>query len=190
MRPYQAALAANLTNGTVIYGLRSSLVPLFVVNGLSGSPSLSGIGFLCTALTEVVLLLPAGRLADHRGRRPALIAGTVLTIAGMTGLALAGATAPYLIAMAVCGMAAAFMGSAPAAVAGDVVGAGGRGTVIAVYQMTADLGAIVGPLLAGLLADSIGFGPAFGVGAAFAAIALVFAALMPETLARRPEGDH
>lgn len=183
-RAYQAALAANLTNGFVTFGLRSSLVPLFVIEGLRSDATLSGVGFLVAAATQAALLLPAGRLADRRGRRPALIAGTTLTLLGMSALVIAGSPAIFLVAMAISGLAAAFMGSAPAAVAGDVVGPGGRGIVIALFQMTADLGAIIGPLLAGLLADRLGFGPAFAVGATVAALALVLALVMPETLRR------
>ncbi|MFN8125442.1 MAG: MFS transporter [Candidatus Nanopelagicales bacterium] len=183
-RAYQAALAANLTNGFVTFGLRSSLVPLFVIEGLESDATLSGIGFLVAAATQAVLLLPAGRVADQRGRRPALIAGTTLTVVGMGALALTAAPPLFLVAMAISGLAAAFMGSAPAAVAGDVVGPGGRGIVIAVFQMVSDLGAILGPLIAGLLADSLGYGPAFEVGVAVALFALVMAALMPETLRR------
>lgn len=184
-RAYQAALAANLTNGFVTFGLRSSLVPLFVIEGLRADATLSGIGFLVAAATQAVLLLPAGRLADQRGRRPALLLGTTLTVLGMGALALTSAPALFLLAMGISGLAAAFMGSAPAAVAGDVVGPGGRGIVIAVFQMTSDFGAILGPLIAGLLADNLGYGPAFEVGVAVAAFALVMAALMPETLRRR-----
>ncbi len=183
-RAYLAALAANLTNGFVTFGLRSSLVPLFVVTGLGGGPSLSGIGFLVAAATQALLLLPAGRLADNRGRRPAMLIGAGLTVTGMAALALSGGTWPFLLAMAVSGLAAAFMGSAPAAAVGDVVGRSGRGIVIAVFQMVSDFGAIVGPLLAGLLADTLGFGPAFAVGAAVALLALILAAAMPETLRR------
>ncbi|MEI2717523.1 MAG: MFS transporter [Candidatus Nanopelagicales bacterium] len=39
---YQAALAANLTNGFVTFGLRSSLVPLFVIEGLNADATLVG----------------------------------------------------------------------------------------------------------------------------------------------------
>ena len=188
-RSYQAALAGNLTNGFVSYGLRSSLVPLFVVEGLDGGAGLASAGFLVAAATQAVLLLPAGRLADVRGRRPALLLGTALTLIGMIGLSLSGATWPFLLAMAVSGLAAAFMGSAPAAIAGDVVGASGKGIVIAVFQMTADFGAIIGPLLAGWLADAFGYGPAFAVGASVALLALVFAGIMPETL-RKAKPDN
>lgn len=181
-RAYRAALAANLTNGFVTFGLRSSLVPLFVIEGLSSDATMAGIGFLVAAATQAIMLLPAGRLADQRGRRPALLLGAALTLIGMGALVVAGATWIFLVAMAIAGLATAFMGSAPAAVAGDVAGPGGKGIVIAVFQMTADFGAILGPLLAGLMADQLGFGPAFAVGAAVAALALLAAARMPETL--------
>lgn len=182
MRAYWAALAANLTNGFVTFGLRSSLVPLFVIEGLHAGASLAGFGFLAAAATQAALLLPAGRLADEGGRRPALLIGSSLTVVGMLGLVVSGSSWAFIAAMAVSGLAAAFMGSAPAAVVGDVVGKSGKGTVIAAFQMTADLGAIVGPLLAGLLADSFGFGPAFAAGVAVATLALIAATAMPETL--------
>lgn len=187
-RAYWAALTAHLTNGFITFGLRSSLVPLFVVEGLRGGPSLAGVGFLVAAATQALLLLPAGKIADTRGRRPALLLGTALTALGTGALVVTGAPAAFLVAMAIAGTAAAFMGSAPAAVVGDVVGRSGKGMVIAVYQMTADLGAILGPLVAGMLADSLGFGPAFGIGAAVALVAFAVAVVMPETLSRRHAG--
>ena len=64
---------------------------------------------------------------------------------------------------------------------------GGRkgGIVIATYQMVSDLGAVIGPLLGGLLLDLYGFDWAFAAGAIVSAVALVFVVLMPETL-RKP----
>jgi MFS family permease len=104
----------------------------------------------------------------------------------MVALAAAGAPLPFLLAMTVLGAAAAFLGSAPAATVGDIAGAGGRGSVIAAFQMTADFGAIVGPLAAGLLADALGYEAAFLTGAAVAAAAFLLAVLMRETLHRAP----
>ncbi len=179
---FRAALAANLTNGFVTFGLRTSLVPLFVVEGLNESASLSAMGFLVAAAAQAATLVPAGRMTDGRGRRPAILIGTSATALGMLALVIAGAPWLFLVAMAVLGFSSAFMGSGPAATAGDVAGSGGRGSVIAAYQMVADFGAIVGPLIAGLLADSFGFAPAFAVGAAVAVVALLLGTRMPETL--------
>lgn len=180
--PFRAALAANLTNGFVTFGLRMSLVPLFLVEGLGESESWAGLAFLVAALVNVAVLTPGSRMADRRGRRPAMMVGAATTCLGMVALAFAGAGWSALLAMAILGASGAFMGSAPAATAGDVAGSRGKGSIFAGFQMTADFGAIVGPLAAGLLADALGFTWAFLAGAAVAALALLLAAGMSETL--------
>ena len=45
--------------------------------------------------------------------------------------------------------------------------------------MCADVGAIVGPLVAGLLADSVSYAAAFGIGAALILVAAAYALRMP-----------
>jgi MFS family permease len=178
---YRAALLVNLTNGFVTFGIRTSLVPLFVVEALLQGPGLAAIGFLVAALTQGVVLLPAGRLADQRGRKPAMIVGTAVTATGMGLLAAAGNPVVFVVAMAVLGVGTAFLGSAPAAVVGDVVGQQRGGLVVAAFQMIADLGAIIGPLLAGMLADSVGYHWAFATGLVVTLLALCLTLVMPET---------
>ena len=187
---------AYLVTGFVVFGLRSSAVPLFVVEGLNKSASLSGIGFLVAAGLQAVLLLPAGRMADTEGRRKALLFGTIGTAAGMLVLtasdvatngwgtdAVAG-TALFFLAMAIQGAAGAFLGSAPAAVVGDIMGGRRGGIVVATFQMMSDVGAIAGPLLAGLLVDAFDFDWAFAAGSALVLVAVTFVVRMPETLNR------
>lgn len=152
-RPYVTALVVNLATGFALFGLRSALVPLFVENVLRGSPSVTGVGLFVGAIVQLVLLVPAGRVSDERGRRPALVAGTALSVAGLVLLAFSGSEPVFLAAMAVLGAGAAFLGSAPAALVGDVTGGRRSGSVMAVFTMTSDLGTIVGPLVAGLIVD-------------------------------------
>ncbi len=184
-RAYWAALATNLGNGFSIFGLRSALVPLFVVEGMRRGPSLTGIGFLVAAAVQAVLLLPAGRWADERGRRPAMIAGSAASVAGMVLLAAGTGLWTFFGAMAVFGIAGACLGPAPTAVVGDITHGRPGGTVVAVYQMVSDFGAIIGPLAAGLVLDAAGFGAAFAVGAVIVGLGLVASIAMPETLGRR-----
>lgn len=184
-RAYWAALAVNLGNGFSIFGLRSALVPLFVVEGLRQGPGIAGVGFVIAAAVQAVLLLPGGRMADRRGRRPAMIIGAVFSVSGMVLLALGSSVWLFYFAMAVFGVSGAFLGPAPSAVVGDVTRGRPGGTVVAVFQMVSDFGAIIGPLAAGAVLDSAGFGAAFGIGAVIMGIGLVAALLMPETLGRR-----
>ncbi len=92
--------------------------------------------------------------------------------------------AVYLLAMAVLGVGTAFLGSAPTAIVGDVVGGRRGGTVVATFQMISDVGAIAGPLIAGFLADRAGFHWAFASGVAISLLAALFAFAMPETRKR------
>jgi MFS family permease len=190
---YRAALAVNLTTGLTVFGMRSALIPLFVVEGLQQGPSLSGWAFLVAAAVQAVFLLPAGQLTDLRGRRPAMIIGSIATVLGMLMLvvddlatgSLSVALVVFFVSMVVMSIGAAFLGSAPSAVVGDIMGGRQGGSVVAAFQMVSDIGAVIGPLLGGLLLDLYGFEWAFAAGAAISAIALVFVLLMPETL-RRP----
>ncbi len=194
---YRAVLAVNLITGFLVLGLRSSVVPLFVTEGLQKGASLTGIGFLVAAGVQAVLLLPAGRVSDTTGRRKALLYGTIGTTIGMLVLtaadvtvngwgttAVAG-TALFLVAMAIQGAASAFLGSAPAAAVGDIVGGKRGGIVVATFQMMSDVGIIIGPLVAGLLVDLFDFDWAFAAAAGMSLIAVIFVWLMPETLNRR-----
>jgi MFS family permease len=50
---------------------------------------------------------------------------------------------------------------------------------VAVFSMASDTGAIIGPLVAGLLADQVGYPAAFGLGAALSLLAALNAFRMP-----------
>lgn len=182
---YRAALTANLGNGWALFGVRSSLIPLFVTEGIGASGTWTGIGFFVSAAAQGALLLPAGTYADRTGRRPALVIGASAATLSMLAVALSDSLVVYTAAMAVFGAGSAFLSVAPSAVVGDVV-SGRGGTVVAAFQMSADLGAVVGPLIAGWLADDYSFGAAFGVTAAVLACGLVTAVFSTETR-HRPE---
>ena len=93
--------------------------------------------------------------------------------------------------MAIQGAAGAFLASAPAAVVGDVVGGRKGGVVVATFQMMSDLGAVLGPLIAGLLVDMFDFDWAFAAGSALSIGAVFLVIVMPETLHRNTSvKDH
>ena len=139
---YRAALVTNLGNGWVLFGIRSSLIPLFVADVLGRTAFWVGIGFLVGSLTQAAALWPAGRIVDQ-GRKPAMVGGSVLGVASMALLigiqTLRGSWSRC------CTGIAGLPPVAPAAVVGDVVEGGGR--VVALLQMAADVGAVAGPLV-------------------------------------------
>jgi len=193
---YRAALGVNFITGFVVFGLRSSAIPLFVVEGLRQGPSLTGVGLLVAAGMQALLLMPAGRMTDTIGRRRALLWGTIGTTISMVVLTASDVmaqgpftnvvigTALFLAGLGIGGAASAFLGSAPAAVVGDVMGGRRGGIVVAVFQMMSDFGAITGPLIVGFLIDATGFGVAFAVATAITVAAVILVAIMPETRGR------
>jgi len=184
---YRAAVVVNFAIGWAFFGVRMSLVPLFVTEAMDQRPVWTGVGFLCSSLAQVGFLLIAGRYVDRAGRRPAMIAGSLVSAGALAAIAVSTSLPVYLIAMVALGAGGAYVGTAPGAVVGDVMrGRGGR--VVAVFQMSSDAGAITGPLVAGYLADTVSFGAGFGACAIVLLVAAVMAFRMPETLVRAPAG--
>jgi MFS family permease len=177
---YRAALVTNLGNGWALFGVRSSLIPLFVTEGMGASPTWTGVGFFVSAATQGGLLLWAGGFADRVGRRPAMLIGSAVATTSLVLVAVTGSLAVYVVAMALFGAGSAFLSVAPSAVVGDVA-SGHGGTVIAAFQMSSDLGAVAGPLVAGRLADNYSFGAAFGATAAVLGTGLVTSVFSTET---------
>lgn len=177
---YQAALVVNLGTGWALFGVRSSVIPLFVADALGRSPFWVGMGFLVGSAAQAAGLWPAARVVDTVGRRPAMVTGSLVATASVGALAVWESLPVFLVAMAGYGLGAAFLGSAPAAVVGDVV-RGRGGSVVAAFQMAADLGAVAGPLVAGWLIDGMSFGAAFWATAAVLAAGSVLSLRMPET---------
>ena len=175
---YQAACVTNLAQGWTSFGVRSSLVPVLVVELLHRPASWTGIAFACAAVVQTIAVGPAGRFTDTVGRRPAMILGG--TVAAVSIMAVPFAPNIWLLIVVLCvyGVASAFLGTAPAAAVGDAAGSR-SGTAVAVFSMCADIGAIIGPLVAGLLADTLSYAAAFGAGAVLMLVAAALSWRMP-----------
>ena len=186
-RAYVAALVANLGVGWVLFGVRNSLVPLYVTEELGRTVAWAGAGLLAGSAAQALGLLRSGRLADTWGRRPALVLGAALATASTAVLVLPPVLWVFLVSMAAFGLAASFLASVPAALVGDVSPARG-GRVVAVFQMSADLGAIVGPLAAGWLTDVASYQVAFAATTGVLAAGLAAALALPRSAARPAGG--
>lgn len=185
-KAYQAALTVNAGTGWAIFGIRSSLVPLFVVEALHRGTVWIGLGLLVGSITDVILLQKTGKLSDSIGRRPMMLGGTLLGATGALLLAFAPHLPAYLLAMAILGAASSMLSVGPSAVVGDVV-QGRGGTVVSTFGMASDLGAVVGPLVAGALAEHLSYRAAFISTASVLMLGFLMAVRMPETVHRAAE---
>ncbi|MDX8145786.1 MFS transporter [Lentzea sp. BCCO 10_0061] len=185
---YRAALASGFANGWAVFGVRISLVPVFVIEALEHSAAVAGISMSVFAAGNAAMLFLSGRIADTRGRKPVAIVGLLVSGLATVGMGFTGDLWTFMAASLIAGMGAGLLNPPQNAVVADVIGARGKGgPVLAGFQMVTDLGAIIGPMAAGVLADSFGFGASFAITGASLLLALGFWFVAPETLPTHEE---
>jgi MFS family permease len=187
MPAYRIALVLAFIGTWVFFGMRASILPVFVTEELNSTTAVVGYGFALSAIVQGAILLKAGRFSDEKGRRAASIIGANIVFVGVLILTFAVNTWMFLLSMIVLGFGGAFLSTTPASMVGDVMkGKGGK--VIAIFQMAGDAGMIFGPIIIGWISDVYSYRTAFGFSAAIFAIALALVYKIPET--RNVEGPQ
>lgn len=171
---FRAAIASNFANGWVGNGVRFTLVPLFVASVIGGSPFVSGLVLVVGAVVQIVVVKPAGKLVDSWGRRPMLALGSSLILLGIIALAVIPTLPILMITMVLWGVGGTCAMVASAATVGDVL-EGRGGTPVALYQVTFDIGTMLGPLVAGAVAAQASYSLAFTASIPVAALAVLLA---------------
>ncbi|WP_182348120.1 MFS transporter [Tomitella gaofuii] len=190
-RAYRAALVSKFANGWSSMGVRVALVPLFAV-AIGAGESMAGVALAVFAVGNALVIIPAGRIADTRGRKPMVLAGLVVTGVGTAALGLSAGSAMLVVTSFVAGAGAGLLNAPQQAAVADLIGADRRGgSVLAGFQMLSDVGAIIGPIAAGFLAEQASYSVAFAVTGAVCLLAAIPWAGAPETLkgARRGGPD-
>ncbi|WOC11507.1 MFS transporter [Gordonia sp. MP11Mi] len=171
---YRAILASNFAQGWASMGVRVAVVPLFVEQGLGESAGWAGIVLACYAAGNIVAIIVSGRLSDRFGRRPVMIPGLIIAAASTIVLGWSPNIEAVLALTVVSGIGSGLFAPTHQAALGDLLAKRERGgSALAAYGMAADLGAVSGPLIAGLIADRWGYGPAFAVTGGVVVVALV-----------------
>ncbi len=172
---YRAVLSSGFANGWSAFGIRMALVPLFATAALGAGPEVAGVSLAVFAIGTGAALTFSGKLADSWGRRPMIMAGLLVNGAAMGVLGFTGNEMWFFIVSAIAGLGSGLMGPAQQATVADIIGndrSGGK--VLATFQMSGDLGAIIGPIAAGFLVDAFSYGPAFLMATAVAFISFLF----------------
>ena len=182
-RTYLAVLGSSFANGWAVFGVRVSLIPLFVVEVLRHDSGLTGVSLAVFAAGNAAVLLLSGRLADRIGRKPLVLVGLAVSGGGTIWLGYTATAAPFLAASLVAGLGAGVLNPPQNATVADIVGSQRRGgTVLATVQMAADVGAIIGPVATGMIADKLSYQAAFGLTGLIALLACAGWLGAPETL--------
>jgi MFS family permease len=187
MPAYRIALVLAFIGTWVFFGMRASILPVFVTEELDSTTAVVGYGFAISAIVQGAILFKAGRYSDKKGRRAASIIGANIVFVGVLVLTFSVNAMMFLLSMIILGFGGAFLSTTPASMVGDVIkGKGGK--VIAIFQMAGDAGMIFGPIIIGWISDVYSYRTAFGFSAAIFLIALALAYKIPET--RNVEGPQ
>ena len=164
-------------------GSRFTLMPLLAVDRLDFSPGSLGLLFTAMSVLNLALLGPAAWLADHAGRKRAIVPSGMIVAVGLVVLAVAGDHATFVVAAVVLAAGTSLAGPAPAAFAADLAPPGLRGMAMGLYRTAGDLGFVVGPPLLGAVADATTIGWALIANAGLMVVsAVVFAVVARETV--------
>ncbi len=110
------------------------------------------VAFSAVMVARLLFQVPLGRLSDHVGRKPLILAGLVVMAPATALLGLAASTTELTLLRVVQGLGSAGVAAPAFALAGDLAKAGGEGRQLSLVTMGFGLGMAIGPLLAGVLA--------------------------------------
>jgi MFS family permease len=183
---YRAGVVSGFANGWANFGVRNAILPLFAAAVVGTEPWVAGVALAVFAGGNAVGLSYAGRMSDRVGRRPLILVGLLVSGVATAVTGFAGTLLVLVVLSVVAGVGAGTLNPAQQAAIADVIGRDRNGgPALAAFQMSTDTGAIIGPIVAGLLIDQGSYPLAFGFTGA-----VTLAAILPwwrarETLVHR-----
>ena len=157
----QAGFVNNL-NDALAWGL----VPLFLAANGAGLGEIGAVAGIYPAIWGVGQIW-TGHLSDRAGRKPWIASGMALQAAALALLAASGGGIGLaLLSAGLLGVGTALVYPTLIAAISDAVAPVSRAASVGVYRFWRDFGYVGGALVAGLLADAIGFSGAIGIVAA------------------------
>ena len=190
-RPFVTVLVANGAYFWMVAAVYQTLMSPFGNDRFGLSTLQIGLAASVVDAAEFAVLFPAGSLADSRGRRAVLLPAFLGLAVVVAALGLIHHVAVYLVVLLALGVGSGFGGVPTPALLSDVVPPETRPAAIGVYRFVGDLGFVLGPFVAGRIAQGVGFEAAFAVSAVPCLIAAVFLFAMREpepVLARSDPG--
>ena len=174
----QAGLVNNL-NDALAWGL----VPLFLAAHDAGAGAIGLVAGLYPAVWGVGQIW-TGHWSDRVGRKPLIVGGMSLQALALVLLSVSsGAVGAAAVSAVLLGAGTALVYPTLIAAISDAVDPVARPAAVGVYRFWRDMGYVFGALVAGLVADALGFSGAIAVVAGLTAASGVWVALdMPSRL--------
>jgi len=137
-------------------------------------------------VASTVMMPIYGKLSDIYGRKPILLIGVLLFLAGSAFAGLSQTTGQLIAARTVQGLGAASLFTSALAVIADLYPPETRARYMGLMSATMGISSVVGPLVGGLVTDTFGWHWAFFINLPLGAVAVwLIVARMPNFATRR-----
>ena len=144
---------------TAAFVIFSSFMPLFAARELNLSSSLIGFMAFLEGITFVLLAIQIGRVADGFGRLKVLLFGSIVTLFVFYIFYISATFMDVVLASIFVGVGAALMVPTSYSLAAESLPE--KGKAMGIYQTSNNIGALIGPILAGVLSAAFGIRYAF-----------------------------
>lgn len=171
-----AALAFFVAGGIVL-----PVAPRFANGPLAADALGFGISIAAFSIAALLARPIVGWASDRFGRRPLLIAGSLITIGALALHLAATNLAIFTLARAGLGIGEGFFFVAALAAGSDLAPPSRRGEALSFLSLSLYMGVVIGPFVGEVVLDQGGFNAVWLVSAAIAGLALILTLLVPET---------
>jgi MFS family permease len=176
--------------GLLAVGAVLPVLPRYVHGPLDGGNIAVGVVVGAYAATGLLLRPVAGRLADHRGRRPTVLLGSILVaISGLLYLVPLGIPG-LILARLLLGAGEGTVFTAGSAWIVDLAPAERRGRVIGLYGLAVWSALSIGPLIGELLLHASGYTLVWIFAAVVPLLGALIATRLPDPFHPLPKGEH
>ena len=165
-------------------GAQLTLAPLLGAWQLGLSTGSIGFALSLGGMAAVLVLYPAGLVADRHGPLAVVLPGALIMIIGLAALGLSQDLLSFMVAAVFLGVGSGAAGLAPATYLADLMSTRDRPLGVGVYRTFGDSGAAVAPVLLGWMVDRTGYVAAIFVPALVLGLVMVnFALRSPRLVA-------
>jgi MFS family permease len=168
------------------------VLPRYVHDSLGEGDLAVGIVVGCYAITGLLLRPFAGRFADHRGRKPTVLVGSVLVAAAGFLYLLPLGVAGLIVARLVLGAGEGAVFTAGSAWIVDLAPIERRGRVIGLYGLAVWSGLSIGPLIGELTQHTLGYTAVWLLAGTLPLVGAAIASRVPDPFEPSPllEEEH
>lgn len=158
-RPF-VVLYATMFVATLGISMVSPLLPVYAEE-LGATGIWIGVTFSAFAVAQTVFGPFAGQLSDRHGRRPFIVVGLLIYCGSAVGYLTAGTFYQVIVFRALSGLGTSLIFSVARAYVGDMIPAGLEGRWFGAFATSDIVGFGVGPLIAGVVRQWLGFDAVF-----------------------------